>query len=157
MLSKGPHFEAKSGGNRNGVVEDVSDVRDIEARLEVLLELGFPVGIAEIDGGALLRGPRRRADLLGGSAGIPSQGTRIQARKSMIRALRIAARESEFGADRVRESAHRNRTEITRQPSDQPQCGSLDCRPMIELTERTEIERECDRQRDKVEQQKECC
>lgn len=102
MLSKGPHSEAKSGGNRNGVVEDVRDVRDVEARLEVLLELGFPVGIAVIDGGALLRSPRRRADHLGGSAGIPSQGTRIQARKSMIRALRIAARESEFGADRVR-------------------------------------------------------
>jgi hypothetical protein len=87
-------------------VEDISDVRDVEARLEVLLELGFPVGIAEINGGAPLRGPRRHTNLLGVSVGIPSQGTRIQARKSMIRALRIAARESEFGDDRVRESAH---------------------------------------------------
>lgn len=49
-----PHSEAKSGGNGNGVVEDISDVRDVEASLEFLFKLGFPLWITEINGGAVL-------------------------------------------------------------------------------------------------------
>lgn len=34
-----PHLEAEGGGNGNGVGEDVGDVRDGEALLEIALEL----------------------------------------------------------------------------------------------------------------------
>lgn len=44
-----PHLEAEGGGNGLGVLEDISEVRNIESLLEVGLELGFPIGITEID------------------------------------------------------------------------------------------------------------
>lgn len=131
----GPHSEAKSRGNRNGVVENVSDVRDVEALLEVLLELGFPIRIIVIDGWALLCGLRRHAELPVDSARTPALETRIQVRKSM-RAVRIVAGESEFGADRMREGAHESKR---KSPGNRTislkQCGSLDRKRNDRITE----------------------
>ncbi len=116
----GPHLEAKSRGNGNGIVEDISDVRDIEATLEVLLKLWFPFRIIVIDWRPLFIGLGRHADLLGESCGVKSRETGIQVRESIIRRRRwrraavreVVARKSEFSGDRMRQSAHQ--TEITR-------------------------------------------
>ena len=111
-----PHSEAKSGGNGNGVVEDISDVRDVEASLEFLFKLGFPLWITEINGGAVLGWLGRHPDLLGESGGwIRSLKTGVQVGgegESIVRRWwrrrEVVAGKREFGSDRVRQSAHQN-------------------------------------------------
>lgn len=91
----GTHFEVKSRGNqnRNGIVENVSEVRDVEAPLEILLELGLPIRIIEIGGGALLRSLRRHAELFGHSARLQSAKTRICAEVHKKRSENLCAGE----------------------------------------------------------------
>lgn len=81
-------------------------MRDVEAPLEVGLEFGFPIGIAEINGRVVALDPGEDAAAL--RCGYGRQGARSGEATAVG-----DAREGEFGSDRLRQSRHG--TEITRQ------------------------------------------
>ena len=84
-------------------------MRDVEAPLEVVLELGFPIWIGEVNRRAVALDPGEDAALGGGSGRVPPQGAGFREETAIG-----DEREGDFGGDRLRQSRHG--MEITRQP-----------------------------------------
>ena len=85
-------------------MEYVGEVRDVESSLEVLLELGLPIGITEVDRRRLLR---MHANFLANSVRVRSQ-KRFSEQSSAGEVI-ISCRNYELRGDRRRERVHRRR------------------------------------------------
>ncbi|XP_028094742.1 uncharacterized protein LOC114294801 [Camellia sinensis] len=105
-----PHLEAKSGGNGESVTENVSEVRNVESSLEVVLELGLPMRIAEVNRGS----DRRRGRVLRMDANLLAKSAEAwpQTRKNRAEELRLSWRRCKNCLSHCLHRAHSGQVKI---------------------------------------------